>query len=387
MTMNKTTKIKITCFIVTLLIYASSGSYTPFMSSYYQLNGMNKMQIGLISCIGPIVAITIQPLWGILSDKTGKRKLVLQTLSLAASFVMALYFLNYSSSLMILCSFLYTSFAMAIIPLANAFITRAARTYNFEYVHVRLGGPVGHSILPLIVGLVIPYFSKSMFVFAGVLYFILFIVLFFVPDEILNFHDNKKSESGKKIFDTNEAIYILILCVINTFGNAIVSTYLGPKVLDMGYNQTTIGILTFVLTCSDAAALLTVPKVVKKYGAFYMMSFAVFISAIRLLFGASNNILCVYLCQAIEGFTYMVAFYTSVNYISEHVYSGLESRAQTLLVMLEAGVGSVLANILGGFLSNVYSTTKTFVIMAIFLIICLIIVNIMYSKRTKGELA
>ena len=147
----------IICFVATFLIYGAQGSYTPYISSYYQINGLNKLSIGLISCIGPLVAISIQPMWGIISDKTGKRKLILQILSLSSSLTMILYLINNNPIFLVISSFLYTSFSMAIIPLANAVITKSSRKYFFDYAHVRLGGPLGYSSISLFVSFFIVF--------------------------------------------------------------------------------------------------------------------------------------------------------------------------------------------------------------------------------------
>lgn len=371
----------IICFIATFLIYGAQGSYTPYISSYYQINGLNKLSIGLISCIGPLVAISIQPMWGIISDKTGKRKLILQILSLSSSLTMILYLINNNPIFLVISSFLYTSFSMAIIPLANAVITKSSRKYFFDYAHVRLGGPLGYSSISLFVSFFIVFNPKSMFVICLIFYLLLFIAISLMPSELFTFKKERIKKDSRKIFDTKEAYLILALAVINTFGVSILNTYIGPKVLDLGYNQSTIGKLTFLMSVCELPVLIFIKRFAKKYSAIVMMNFSVFIAATRLIFAASNSILLIITCQAIEGLSYMVAFYAAVTYISDHCTPGNESKAQTLLVMLESGVGAVLANIVGGFLTNSLGTSTSFYIMALFILITMVIINI---ARRKG---
>ncbi len=49
--------------------------------------------------------------------------------------------------------------------------------------------------------------------------------------------------------------------------------------------------------------------------------------------------------------------------------------------MLESGVGAVLANIVGGFLTNSLGTSTSFYIMALFILTTMVIINI---ARRKG---
>lgn len=366
-------KIAIICFLVTFLIYGAQGSYTPYITSFYQLYGLGKFEIGLLSAIGPIVAITIQPLWGILSDKTNKRKLVLQILCLSSALVMLLYIIYISPILLVLYSFLYSSFSMAIIPLANAIITYCSNKYDFDYAHVRLGGPIGHSILPLLVSLVILIYPKSMFLFALIIYVFLFIVISKM-DESLFTLPSGPTNNTKKLFKNKEIYLIFVLAILNMFGGTIINTYLGPKLLDIGYSQQIIGQLTFVLSICELPVLLFIKKFTKKFSSLSMMYFAVFISALRLILASTNSILLIYICQAIEGLTYMVAFYAAVTYISKNCVEGAQSRAQTILVMLESGVGAVLANTFGGYLIKSIGISKSFCLLSFSIFIILIII-------------
>lgn len=381
--MNK--RIAFICFITTLLIYGAQGSYTPYLSSYYQLNGISKLHIGLMSSIGPIVAITIQPLWGYLSDKTGKRKRILQILSLSAAMVMLLYFINNSPFTLVVASFLYSSFAMAIIPLANAVITRASVKYDFDYARVRIGGPIGHSLMPLLVSFLLGFYNKAMFVVAIVLYFVLFIAITLMPDEMFEYVSDRKTDTRGRIFDNYEIYYLFALCVLNTFGNSILWTYIGPKVVDMGYSQSIIGILTFVLSLGELPVLMFIKRITRNFRTINVMNFAVTISMIRLLLASSNSIILIFLCQFIEGLTYMVAFYTAVTYITKHCRPEKVSSAQTILVTLESGVGAVLANLLGAYIINNLGIDISFRLISAGMMIIMILINVLLMIRNSKE--
>lgn len=381
--MNK--RIVLICFIATLLIYGAQGSYTPYLSSYYQLNGISKLHIGLMSSIGPIVAITIQPLWGYLSDKTGKRKSILQVLSLATAMVMLLYFLDSRPIILVVASFLYSSFAMAIIPLANAVITKASNKYNFDYARVRIGGPIGHSLMPLLVSYLLSFYNKAMFIVAIVLYSVLFIVISMMPDEMFEYEVSKHSDTKGKIFDNYEIYYLFALCILNTFGNSVLWTYIGPKVVDMGYSQSIIGILTFILSLGELPVLMLIRRVTKNFQTINIMNFAVTISAIRLLLASSNSIVLIFICQFIEGLTYMVAFYTAVTYITKHCKPEKVSSAQTILVTLESGVGAVLANLLGAYIINNLGINISFRIISLAIIMTMLLINLLLRIRNRKE--
>src|SRR5450759_603331 len=59
------------------IFYASQGSYTTFIGVYYASLGLSGTQIGLINTVIPITGMISSPLWGMLSDRTGKTRTLL----------------------------------------------------------------------------------------------------------------------------------------------------------------------------------------------------------------------------------------------------------------------------------------------------------------------
>lgn len=62
---------------VNSMIYMASAAFSPYLTLYYKQNGISSLEIGTLMAVGPVVSICIQPLWGIFSDLTGRRKLTL----------------------------------------------------------------------------------------------------------------------------------------------------------------------------------------------------------------------------------------------------------------------------------------------------------------------
>ena len=163
-----------------------------------------------------------------------------------------------------------------------------------------------------------------------------------------------------KIFDTNEVVYIFIFAVVNMIGLTIVNSFLGPKVLEMGFDQSLIGIMNFLSAMSEVPVLLLINRWNERFRAVYLMALAVVLTGVRLLLASSDSIVLVVMSQLLQGLTYMVVFYTSVTYISQHTLNGKASQAQTYLVMLQSGLGAILANITAGYIMGWLGTSAGF---------------------------
>lgn len=169
-----------------------------------------------------------------------------------------------------------------------------------------------------------------------------------------------EKRSALKIFDTNEVVYIFIFAVVNMIGLTIVNSFLGPKVLEMGFDQSLIGIMNFLSAMSEVPVLLLINRWNERFRAVYLMALAVVLTGVRLLLASSDSIVLVVMSQLLQGLTYMVVFYTSVTYISQHTLNGKASQAQTYLVMLQSGLGAILANITAGYIMGWLGTSAGF---------------------------
>ena len=55
------------------LYYIPGATFSAYIGVYYQSKGMSVSQIGLLSAMGPLLALVMQPAWGTVSGRTGKR--------------------------------------------------------------------------------------------------------------------------------------------------------------------------------------------------------------------------------------------------------------------------------------------------------------------------
>ena len=129
-------------FLINVSFWVACGSCAPFLSAYYKRIGLSFTQIGVLLAIGPIFAIFIQPLWAMLSDRTGKRKLLLILLALCTAGAYLLYYLGTSFAVCLLAVLVVSLFSLALLPLCDALVIDRANAYGFPFARIRIG--VGH---------------------------------------------------------------------------------------------------------------------------------------------------------------------------------------------------------------------------------------------------
>lgn len=119
-----------------------AGAYTPFLSAYFTAIGLSATQTGVLLTIQPLAVIFIQPLWARLSDRTGKRKLVLSFLVAASAVSVLLYYLGIRFATVLFATVVFSLFFSALLPLCDALVIDGCSTHGVEFARVRMGGDV-----------------------------------------------------------------------------------------------------------------------------------------------------------------------------------------------------------------------------------------------------
>ena len=57
-------------FMIYVLFYAGQAMYNTYLNLYLYDHGLTQSMIGTVTSISTIVLVLIQPLWGVLSDKS-----------------------------------------------------------------------------------------------------------------------------------------------------------------------------------------------------------------------------------------------------------------------------------------------------------------------------
>jgi MFS family permease len=393
----------------------------PFLNAYFALNGITNLQIGIIAAIGPVSALCFQPLWAVLSDRTEKRRLVLQMLAVFAGFAYLLYLTGTTFPVICFATIVSMAFNSAIMPLNDAIITKEAQEKNVNFAIVRMGGTVGFAIVILFVGGYLRTHPTHMFWIALFSYIGYALVCFLLPrdkkrqkgmpaDEktspgeakqsgLLTARKRAEANSGgssghgsrERIFKSNEIFFVLIIAFIIQFALSFHAAFVSVFVVDLGYDQSMIGILFCISAFSEVPILLVIHKLIKRFNTVNLLCLSLFVVAVRVILVPIGAIPFIIASQILQGPTYMIAYYGCVTYIRDNVNEGKISQGQTILVMIQGGFATVLGGLAGGFLSDIFGLVRAFVIIAVFVVVsacAMLAATRIYAARSKeGEAA
>lgn len=245
-------------------IFSTTISKSPVLPLYIKAMGGNEMIIGLISAFSPLAGILFSFPIGLLSDKIGRKKLLI----VAGLVFLAcpLLYLFISSPVWLIPTRFLHGIATAILgPVASAMIVRAYSESKGEKLgYYSSATLVGRAMAPLLGGFIISYFANPLLPIISYKYvyiaaFILSIPVFIL---ILLLKDEKKSSAPvgakdfyldlKYFFDNKKLFSTALIEMVIYFAYGAFETYLPLYLIQQNVPAAQIGVIFSVQILSIA---------------------------------------------------------------------------------------------------------------------------------------
>ena len=374
-------------FLINVSFWVACGSCAPFISAYYKRIGLSFTQIGVLLAIGPIFAIFIQPLWAMLSDRTGKRKLLLILLALCTAGAYLLYYLGESFAVCLLAVLVVSLFSLALLPLCDALVIDRANAYGFPFARIRIGGTLGYAAMVFGAGMFLEKFDGAQFAVAAVAYLLFAGAVMLLPQGGAREEAAPAREGAvparESIFDTSEILFVLALALIESLGLGFSGSFMGSYAVELGFGSSLIGVLSCISALSEVPILLFAGKLVDRFGEIPLLIFSGVMMSLRLFLTGMGLVPAMISAQLLQSVTYMTTYICCTQYISKHVRAGKMSQGQSALAIVQSGLAAVASNLFGGMLVDAVGTRQAFFAVAAGVLVVALLVGGAYFLR-KG---
>ena len=395
-------------FLINVSFWVACGSCAPFISAYYKRIGLSFTQIGVLLAIGPIFAIFIQPLWAMLSDRTGKRKLLLILLALCTAGAYLLYYLGTSFAVCLLAVLAVSLFSLALLPLCDALVIDRANAYGFPFARIRIGGTLGYAVMVFGAGMFLEKFDGAQFAVASAAYLLFAGAVMLLPQGSARKEAaparkeaapaRKEAASARKeaaparkkavparesIFDTSEILFVLALALIESLGLGFCGSFTGSYAVELGFGSSLIGVLSCISALSEVPILLFAGKLMDRFGEIPLLIFSGVMMSLRLCLTGMGLVPAMISAQLLQSVTYMTTYICCTQYISKHVRAGKMSQGQSALAIVQSGLAAVASNLFGGMLVDAVGTRQAFFAVAAGVLVVALLVGGAYFLR-KG---
>ena len=362
-------KEKSTFVLYYAMIWMTSSIVGPYLGAYYVDLGFSVFEIGLLSSVGAVVCLLIQPLWGVASDRSGHPLAVLRAVFILVSGLVLLYLLGREYWHFILISIIYTACNSAVMPLSDSYTLRYLNANGLKFSHIRLAGTVGYAFSVFVLGRILGSLQLTVIFLVGAAMNILCMsVTWILPKVAAEPGDSRRRGRAKgsvrEVLD-RELVLVLFFALVMQVSLGFHSTFLSVYVKNLGYENSMIGVLQCTSALSEVPVLLLIDRIMRKYNVFRLLSAAGGIMVLRMLMDSMAGTVGIGMLvasQLLQGVTYMILSYCTIVYISQKMPPDKQSTGQSLLQGIQGGLGSILANTGGGLLGDLLGIQRSYLV-------------------------
>lgn len=375
--------------VLYFLLYAAFASWSSYFYVFLENERhLTGVQIGSIAAVQQINNIIFLPLWGMISDRYGKRNVFLLLLGIS---VFTLYgFLVHGGFVYYLVFIVFFSaLHNPIGSLIDSFALRKAKEplLTTSYGKMRLWASVGWAVSSVVTGFVIKYTSISyIFPIASALLAISWVISFlYVNKKRETTTDVKPSYRALFVFlQTNKQLlwfflFIMLYYIFNSPTLMFINLYYN----EIGATNSDIGIAFAVQSVFELPFLFFGNTIIKKYGVKNVILFTMFVAAVRMvLYGFTSNLWIAITIGCLHGVTLGLFLVAAIEYTHRLVPIQFNSTGQTLFYTF-LGVGTSVGNLLNGFLKDYMSLQHAMKVNASVVFVMVIVSYVFLQKKSK----
>lgn len=368
---NSVAVIKILYFLMFAALAAWSTYFYVFLEDE---RGLTGVQIGLIAAVQQITNIVFLPLWGMISDRYGKRSVFLLLLGISV-------FLLYG--FIVQGSFLYYFFFMILFaalynPIGAIFdtfaITKAReKAVKTTYGEMRLWASIGWAFASLSTG----YFVEKtaslsiIFIIASVLLAITWIISFLYLNkkrEVLSNQSPSLKTIKTMLFENKNLLLFFLLIMVYYILNSPTLMFINLYYKEIGATNTQIGIAFAVQSIFELPFMFYGKRILNRFGVRRVIMATMVVAAVRmLLYGMTSNPWVAITIGVTHGITLGLFIVAVIEYTHHIVPPSQNSTGQTLMYTF-LGIGTSVGNFFNGVLKDSIGLKNAMIIDAVLVV-------------------
>ena len=337
------------------------NGYTMYASRYLGEMGLTNTQIGLTTAVPAFVAIFAQPVWGVLADRSAKKRTtVVVGMGLAALFALGAHLSGGRFLPLLAALTLVYTMTLPASPVSNAIAMEYTKETGADYGPIRLCGTLGYQLSILIAGFL---FGQSLSGFYAIYALILLacaVCAALMPPSRGHQHGGKKVPLTVLLKDRRLMLMLALVFlaqVVAQFFNAFFTKYLG----DLGVSNSVTGVITTLTVVMEIPFLFFGDRFYRRMSIFKWMWLGLLINGLRftaLSFAKAPVLILLTQLPSVALFACFEFF--PVIYLGETMSRELSSSAQSVLQMTSFGLARIVGASVGGAMAEVMGIGMVF---------------------------
>ncbi|WP_285800780.1 MFS transporter [Exiguobacterium sp. s22] len=337
---------------VYVAIFFAQGALIPYMTLYFSQTkfGLTPTQVGIIVAVLPILSIGIQPLWGMLTDRTGRVRAWLMLAMLSAALISLSFLVAASYVWIVVLMVIWSVFQCAHIPLVDMMTLDYTARSKVDYGAIRLYGSAGFAIAVFAMGRIsdTTWGLASTFVISAVLLILGSVFVRMIPEKISIRDVTLAPLSWKAVW--NKQFMFFLLGGMLVFGPIYANNYyFGLYVTNSGGSTTLVGTLFLVAVLFEIPFMKVASQLMERYGSVGVLVGAAIISALRNgILALEPPIWVIWLLAIAQGLVVGLLIPVALQFVRTLVDRQVSSTAIGVYMALTSGLATAGFNMLSG---------------------------------------
>ena len=344
----------------------SAGIFFSFINVYYYSIGLSGVQIGVINTLAPVIGIFGSSLWGFLSDRFGKTRLLLMTAALGSViFSLGIAWVHTFAWILPLAAG-YSLFNSTLIPLIDSTNFSILGDYRDRYSEQRIWGTIGFIVTSSTIGILLERTGlHSMFIYYAISMGLLMVVILRLQPRPANLGSTIYKGLGHMVRQPLWVIFFASVFIHSIGSNGIVN-FLGIALKDMGASDWLIGFCWTVTALSELPINFYGARLIRRFGAPALLALSFLVYFFRIiLYGLMPSPNWVLAINLMHSASYGLFWLGGVTYANDLSPGSLKATSQSLF-LVAMNLGAVVGAPLAGWLYDTQGKTGMYLTQSLF---------------------
>lgn len=337
------------------LVFCSTASWLPVMADFCISKGLTGIQTSLVLSITPLMMFIIQPMYGLLADRFGYKKILLLS-SASATIAYTAYLINGTFVWIIVVTMIMSVFYNTIQPVLDSLsLELVNEDPTFSYGTLRIAGAIGWAFTGVITGKVIDGMHISMiFIIAAMSMAGVFIFSMFLKvNRPIPSTSSSLFKGAKELIENKSLLFLLISVVLISIGGTSIWNFYSLYMKGNGASASLVGYGLSLQGLCELPFFYFSARIIIRLGIKKTLVVTVFALALRLcLYAMVNTPKWAIPIELLHGLSWSLFWVACVEYVNGLIDKKWMATGQSLLYAAYYGLGAIAGNYWTGFLAD-----------------------------------
>ena len=367
-------------------VFFMGQGLTTYASKFYGEIGLADSQIGLISAIPAFVALFVQPIWGMLSDRARYKRNVLAAALVIGGLCCFLVQPAAGSFLpLLLVLTLVNTFLLPVLPVGNAIAIEYTRECGRDYGPVRMMGTVGFQVSILVIGLIFATSLNGLYNAFGLVLLASALCALLLPP-VKGYQHGKERISFTVFFKDRALLLMFALVFLAQMASQFYLAFFSKHLGDLGISNALTGLITMLAVSLEVPFLLFGDKLMKKLSIWKWMWIGLIVNGLRfVVLSIVRTPVLIVLSQIPSVFLLACFEFFPAIYLNKAVDKELRGTVQNTYTLIAFGASRIVGSLLGGFIADATSIPTVFAINGALLLLAAVVFFVPLRRRARMD--